>query len=200
MTDELTDKIVLVGDSLTEYWNWSDLGQRLSVVNQGIGGDPSMGVISRVSHAAALKPRVISLQVGINDLSQGLAPQEIAENHLDILKEIKRLTPKTHLVVSSLMPIRPQKLAWASDTLNNGRIRATNRILKANLDQARNGQPPGIWGDGGLSWLDLYGLCADLEGELPDHMTDDAVHLTWLAYWAWTEALRDHLQGVLAQA
>ncbi|MDR2302326.1 MAG: GDSL-type esterase/lipase family protein [Deltaproteobacteria bacterium] len=197
MTADLTDKIVLLGDSLTEYWNWSELTNKLQVVNQGIGGDTSMGLLSRVGYAADLRPKVISLQVGINDLSQGLEPSEIADNHLLIWKEINKKTPQTHLIVSSLMPIRLDRLGWASDTLHNGRVRKTNEILKANYLKVKNGQAGDLRFERGLSWLDLYSLCADLEGELPAHMTDDGVHLTWSAYWTWTEALKRHLASIM---
>ncbi|MDR0622188.1 MAG: GDSL-type esterase/lipase family protein [Deltaproteobacteria bacterium] len=187
-----------MGDSLTEYWNWSDLDQRFNIVNQGISGDTSMGILSRVRHATDLKPLAISLQVGINDLSQGLDPSEIADNHLGIWKQVCQQSPKTHLIVGSLMPIRRDKLGWPSDTLHNGRVRATNELLKANVAAAQRGQNQDLRFENGLSWFDLYGLCADAQGELPDHMTDDGVHLTWSAYWAWTEALRSHIRGLFA--
>ncbi|MDR2368897.1 MAG: GDSL-type esterase/lipase family protein [Deltaproteobacteria bacterium] len=197
MTKDLTDTIVLLGDSLTEFWNWSDLDQRFRAVNHGIAGDTSMGLLSRVRYATEQKPRLISLQVGINDLSQGIPPAEVADNHLAIWREINRQSPKTHLIVCSLMPIRLDKLGWVSVTLDNAKVRQTNEALKANLEAAKGGAIEGLPFEGGISWLDLYGLCADAEGELPDHMTDDGVHLTWSAYWAWTEALREHLKSVV---
>jgi lysophospholipase L1-like esterase len=199
MTQELNNKIVLLGDSLTEYWNWSDLSPKLQVVNQGIGGDTSMGLLSRVSLATDIRPRVISLQVGINDLSQGLSPAEIANNHLDIWREINKKSPKTHLIVTSLMPIRRERLDWCSDTLRNDLIMEINDGLKKNLDRIRNGLESDFRFESGISWLDLFKACVDNQGELPDHMTTDGVHLTWSAYWVWTEALRNHLLTICPQ-
>ncbi|MDR2387347.1 MAG: GDSL-type esterase/lipase family protein [Deltaproteobacteria bacterium] len=197
MSTDLTDQMVLLGDSLTEYWNWSEVTSKLKVINQGIGGDTSMGLLSRVSYAADLRPKIISLQVGINDLSQGLEPSEIAENHLLIWKEINQKTPQSHLIVNSLMPLRREKLDWATDTLHNHKVRQTNQLLKANYQKVKNGLVDQLRFEKGLSWLDLYSLCADPEGELPAHMTDDGVHLTWSAYWTWTEALKRHLALIM---
>ncbi|MDR1677614.1 MAG: GDSL-type esterase/lipase family protein [Deltaproteobacteria bacterium] len=196
MSQELSDKIVLLGDSLTEYWNWEKLLPPFKIVNQGIGGDTSMGIFSRVNYAANLSPLVISLQVGINDLSQGLDPAKIADNHLAIWLSINEKTPDTHLIVSSLMPISRAKLEWSSNNLTNERVRQTNRFLKANFQNVREGLT-GYRFANGISWLDLYELTADPAGELPDHLTEDGVHLTRAAYLIWTETLKNHLKVII---
>jgi lysophospholipase L1-like esterase len=184
MESEATDRIVLLGDSLTEYWDWDELAHGGRVVNQGVSGDTSMGLWGRVGQATTLRPRAICLQVGINDLAQGIDPASVAENHARIWRDIGRLAPLCRLVVCSLMPIRVACLGWPSPGLTNGRVRETNSLLREQVSAMADGFA------GGLDWLDLYALAAEPDGELPGHMTQDGVHLTPAAYGIWAGALR----------
>jgi lysophospholipase L1-like esterase len=175
------EKIVLLGDSLTEFNSWLNLGEIGSVINQGIAGDTSMGVWCRVKGVASLNPTIIVLQVGINDLSQGIPPADVAQTHLRIWADLACQAPTGKLIVCTLMPIREENFGWSIPGFNNQTIRDTNALIKE-LAQEKN-----------LVTLDLYPLVAEDDGELPKRMTYDGVHLTKLAYDIWESALKELL-------
>jgi lysophospholipase L1-like esterase len=176
--NSMKPKIILLGDSLTEFWNWRDLKAGAEIINHGLAGDTTMGLWGRVSAAAAQRPETIVLQVGVNDLGQGLKPEEILANHLRIWRDISGKAPQSRLIICTLMPIRQERLGWAGFGLTNERIRMTNALIK---DKAR---------EMGLTLVDLYALAADEYGELPGNMTYDGVHLTAPAYQIWSMALK----------
>src|SRR5271165_596600 len=64
--------IVMLGDSLTEGGPWRELTGCLYLVNRGIGGDTSGGVLARLDEIIALKPRAVFLMIGVNDISLGV--------------------------------------------------------------------------------------------------------------------------------
>ncbi|MDR1296369.1 MAG: GDSL-type esterase/lipase family protein [Deltaproteobacteria bacterium] len=178
------EKIVMLGDSLTEYHAWSDLLEGAGIINLGVGGDTAAGVWCRVKGAAARRPDVIVVQCGINDLGRGIGPEEIAGTHRRIWTDLAELSPGSRIVVCGLMPINEKKFGWAGPVFNNGTVRRTNEIILADAASL------------GHAVLDLYALTADESGSLPDHMTIDGVHLTPAAYEIWTRALRELLEKI----
>lgn len=85
-------KMVCMGDSLTEGWNLGSskpfpnlLEQQLQVpmVNSGISGDTTNGMLARFKHMAIdHKPSHIMIMGGTNDLWMGVAMQQILANIL----------------------------------------------------------------------------------------------------------------------
>jgi hypothetical protein len=72
--------VVMLGDSLTEFGIWSEMLEDFSVVNRGISGDDSVGVLRRLPEVLGRKPRVICLEIGINDLFKGVPTERVIEN------------------------------------------------------------------------------------------------------------------------
>lgn len=75
--------IVFLGDSLTSGCEWRELfGHQLTILNRGIGGDTSAGVLKRVSTVAALRPVATFLMIGTNDAQLlGYAPTDTLRNY-----------------------------------------------------------------------------------------------------------------------
>ncbi|MDR1546746.1 MAG: GDSL-type esterase/lipase family protein [Deltaproteobacteria bacterium] len=170
--------VVMLGDSLTEGWRWQDGLADVRVVNQGLSGDTTMGVWSRLNLCARQKPQLVFLQIGINDLGQGRTPQEIADGHLRIWRALAERLPEAQLLVCSLLPVNEEKFGWPSQTLKNSAVREANRLIQAAAERE------------GLTFVDLYAAVADERQSLPDYMTDDGVHLTAAAYQVWTAVIK----------
>ncbi|TAF03556.1 MAG: SGNH/GDSL hydrolase family protein [Oscillatoriales cyanobacterium] len=61
--------IVFYGDSRAESWPAPDTIKNATIVNRGIGGQTTAQVLGRFQqHVASLKPKIIVIQVGVNDL------------------------------------------------------------------------------------------------------------------------------------
>ncbi len=75
------------------------------IVNRGIGGDNSFGILARMDEVLRGKPKAIFLMDGINDQLRGI-PQELSlENYRQIIKKIKAESPKTKINLESALPI-----------------------------------------------------------------------------------------------
>jgi lysophospholipase L1-like esterase len=175
--------IAMLGDSLTEFNRWDDVDPDSEVVNFGLSGDTTGGLIYRLNRVALARPNLILLQVGINDLSQGRSPLEIVAGHERIWAALAAKVPGAALVVCSLAPLKEDKFGWSTGTLRNDRVREANALL---AEAARRAS---------LEYLDLYGPLSGPDGALPDRMTDDGVHLTAPAYEVWTATVKAYLAG-----
>src|SRR5690349_13279539 len=63
------NEIVFLGNSITERGEWQEIlsGYRCPIVNRGVGGDNSFGILARMDEILAAKPKAIFLMDGIND-------------------------------------------------------------------------------------------------------------------------------------
>jgi lysophospholipase L1-like esterase len=171
------DRIVMLGDSLTEFNRWDRIDPDSEVLNHGLSGDTTAAMPYRLGRVGLARPDLIILQAGINDLSQGREPAEIVQSHRRIWSALSEKAPKAKLLVCSLAPLHEGKFGWPSSTLTNERVRRTNELLYEAVNEA------------GLMWLDLYGPLGGEEGSLSDAMTQDGVHLTAPAYELWGAVL-----------
>ena len=97
--------IVFVGDSLTENYNVYEYFKGYDVYNRGIGGDTTIGLLSRMEESVyALKPSIVVLLIGINDfeLVEGSSVNSIFENICTIISKIKEHCPDTKIILESL--------------------------------------------------------------------------------------------------
>jgi lysophospholipase L1-like esterase len=174
--------IVMLGDSLTAGGgSWSRLRPGAVVYNLGVPADTTMGVWARLSEVVARKPDYIFLQVGINELGQGLKIKEIVAGHERIWSELREKLPEAKVFVCSLIPIRESRLSYRPHRLRNVNIMAINRQLAQAAEKA------------GLQFINLYLPLLGPDGELPDNLTFDGVHLQPQAYEVWLLAIKSYL-------
>ena len=75
-TNNETGAVVFLGDSITQGWNsLAKVFPDFKVVNRGIGGDTTRGVLYRLNaDVLALKPTAVVLLIGINDIGLNAEP------------------------------------------------------------------------------------------------------------------------------
>lgn len=71
---------VMLGDSLTAGVPWSEMTACPAVANYGFNGDTSAGVLYRLNEVIRLRPRVVFLMIGANDIFKSVPPTETAAN------------------------------------------------------------------------------------------------------------------------
>ena len=105
--------IVMLGNSLTEGGrDWAEKLGKPNVRNRGISGDVAMGIDARLFQITPHKPAKIFLLVGINDVSHDLTVDSIVTNIRLLVDHIHAQSPKTKLVLQSLLPIRESTGRW----------------------------------------------------------------------------------------
>ena len=140
MTKLLT--ALFIGDSLTE---WFDLGRYfpgVRIINEGIAGDTSFGVLERLDGIVDIRADKIFLMIGINDVFNGFIKADIIENQQLIIEQILTHVNGTELIVQSLLPVNETMLG--SPGYLNKLIRGINKELQSHC-KARK-----------LTYLDLY--------------------------------------------
>jgi lysophospholipase L1-like esterase len=170
--------IVFLGNSITERGAWHELLPGKIIMNRGIGGDNTFGVLARLSEVTKYKPKKIFLLIGINDIGRGLPIEVITANYRRIVQRVRAESPKTRLFIQSVLPMNDAILKY--DYLKNKKdtVLALNRELKA------------IAAANGLTYINLHEVFADGKGDLQAAYTSDGIHINPAAYAAWVEYLR----------
>ena len=73
--------VVFFGDSITFGADWQRLFPDIPVVNRGISGDTTLGLLNRQAEVIELKPRQIFLMIGTNDLCFNRTPDKVLANY-----------------------------------------------------------------------------------------------------------------------
>ncbi|MDY6805979.1 MAG: SGNH/GDSL hydrolase family protein [Cyanobacteriota bacterium] len=182
---------VLAGDSLSLWFPVQLLPEERTWLNQGISGETSSGLLSRLYVFDGTSPETIFVMIGINDLVRGYDDETVLENQRQIIRELLRAHPKSQIVVQSILPHSGNKATWEnSDRLldiPNSRIREINRRLKAIADFE------------GAFFLDLHPLFASPTGFLRPEFSTDGLHLNDSGYLVWRTAIKLYSQMKLEE-
>ncbi|MDO5035649.1 MAG: GDSL-type esterase/lipase family protein [Porphyromonas sp.] len=173
--------IVMLGNSLTE--GGRDWGAKLPethrrVVNRGIVGDTTSGILMRLSDITARRPAQIFLLIGVNDLQVGREPAEIIKNIETIIARIKVESPTTKLVVQTLLPID-------ESTGEYKYLRGKSHLIpEINEGIAQLAEKYDV------ALIDLYPHFLDpATNALPKSISRDGLHLTADGYKIWSKQL-----------
>ena len=98
------NKVVFLGNSITNGLrrHFSKFN-RSDVVNRGIDGDISLGILERLDELIYYKPKAVFILIGLNDFFNDLTkmpevtPKFVAKNIIKAANTIKRATPKTKI-------------------------------------------------------------------------------------------------------
>ena len=176
---DLKKEIVFLGNSITEVGDWQEVIPGKNVVNRGISGDNSWGVLNRLDEVLSSRPHKIFLTIGVNDIKRGVPVQYIANNIRRIIAEVKRISPKTTLYVQSVLPVHEPMLADIYEKIRNEKIIALNRLVRGYADAA------------GVKFVDVYNeVFLDEKGQLKKELSTDGLHLKPSAYINWAEYLK----------
>jgi lysophospholipase L1-like esterase len=163
--------IVMLGDSITALGEWKEMFPDRSIVNRGIGGDTSYGILDRLGEIIDREPNIVFLMIGINDLYLGAQPQNIVQNIDAITNRLRdagiRVAVQSTLFVSN-------------EATLNAKVRTLNSMVLEWSNRAE------------ISYVDINAELAP-NGELPASYTWDGVHLNGTAYLRWRDAIKPYV-------
>lgn len=160
--------IVMLGDSITEGAEWSEVFPELPVKNRGIGGDTTAGVLARLQSIVVRKPAAIFLKIGTNDLTMGPERDVSYQQYRDIVATIQASSPNTDIYVQSVLP-RGVELQGDVEDYNIKILAIANEL--------------------GVTYIDLYSSFLDPDGSIRDELTLDEIHLSGPGYRLWQSLL-----------
>jgi lysophospholipase L1-like esterase len=174
MTDEEGRELVLfLGDSITAGGDWQSWLPGERVMNFGVNGDTTDGVLARLDAVVDVAPDVIVLLIGTNDFGNGRASVEhVVRNIETILVNLRRDLPGVRLLLVSILP------RAASFT---ARIDGANRHLRQFVATCH------------AQYLDVWPVLADGD-HIDPRFTEDDLHLTEDGYRAYMDELLPALE------
>ena len=160
--------VVFLGDSITQASTFNEVfGTSARIYNRGVGGDTAFDIINRLQEIKSLKPKVVYLMVGINDLHRGASPKQVADNISTIHSSLTESGIKT--IVQETIQCQASKCSF-KDEVND-----LNKILAVKFK----------------SELLHMGELSSMHG-LSDNLTYDGIHLNKEGYETWINQLRQY--------
>ncbi|MEJ5964054.1 GDSL-type esterase/lipase family protein [Pedobacter immunditicola] len=175
---QIKKSIVFLGNSITERGMWHELLPGKLIVNRGIGGDNTFGVLARIRPIIASQPQKVFLLIGINDIGRGLPVEVIADNYEEIIQRFQKGSPKTTLYVQSVLPMNEDILSAAYLKNKGHLVIELNTKLKA------------LAAKYDLNYLNIYDVFNEGNNKLKPEFTIDGIHLKPAAYAVWVEYLK----------
>ena len=168
--------LVMFGDSITEWAPWADIFRDVSMVNRGLAGDTTTGMLRRIDTTLNVKPKLVCFMAGVNDLAQGYDVEYIYQNYIDMLKvwqenDIRILVQSTLYVGSKLQGLNPSV-----------------ELLNSKISEYCSQQ--------GIAFLDVNSILSPNQLLSNEYSCDD-LHLNAKAYQVWAEVLQPTVAQLL---
>ncbi len=162
------NRVVFIGDSITDYWKVADYFPGKPYINRGIDGQTTPQMLVRFRQEVIdLHPKVLVVLAGTNDVAgvTGRTRNEEIEANYASMAELARMH-NIRVVFSSLLPV----YNYTDDAKESFALRPAERILALNrwLEQycAKNG----------FVYLDYFSALVDDRGMMKRALSDDGLH------------------------
>lgn len=184
ITENNLTRVVFFGDSRAASWTSPDL-DTYQFINRGIGSQTSIQTLERFdAHVASLKPDIIIIQVGVNDLKTiALFPHKkelILENCKNNIQQIVEQSQQfnTRVILTTIFPVGKvplERQPFWSDEIAEA-IDEVNTYIKTLASD-------------NVIVLDTFPILANRQDiVLPEYQTDE-LHLNRKGYMALNQAL-----------
>lgn len=154
---------VVVGDSLCLWLPQEQLPRDRLWLNQSISGETTAHMVRRITFFAQVRPSVVYVMAGVNDLKTGVAPSVTVSNMELIVQRLRVQHPQARIVVLSILPTRLSNLPRPAVGQINQQIAIAVRRR-------------------GADFVDLQPAFGDSQGLLRAELTTDGLHLNDRGY------------------
>jgi lysophospholipase L1-like esterase len=180
--------VIFLGDSITEGW----LDKRPGFftrgrVDRGIGGQTSSQMVLRMyGDVVALKPKVVHIMAGTNDIAGNTGPMtaEMSENNFRAMTDIAK-RHGIQVLIASIPPAA--SFPWRPGLETKKPIAELNAWLKSFARET------------GSTWVDYGRVLDDGTGTMKPGLAADGVHPTEAGYDAMATVIEPVLKRVLGR-
>jgi lysophospholipase L1-like esterase len=177
----MKEKIIFLGDSLTEWGSWSTLFPGYNIMNEGIAGNTTTDVLHRLAFLSGSDASKLFLMIGINDLANQTPVAEILENYGRIVEGLIEKFWDTRIYLISTLPVKFGRLGSLS--LSQENLENLNKGINAIAEK------------NGLDFINMAPAFTDNNGKLKSEYTVDGLHLSKEGYLKWKEHLMNFLDN-----
>ena len=163
------NRVVFLGDSITDYWKLEDYFPGKPYLNRGIDGQTTPQMLVRFRQDVInLQPKVVVILAGTNDIAGTTGPMRLEDIEADY-SSMAELARANHIrvVFSSVLPVHN----YTPESQNMFAVRSPKKILELNrwLKNYVSGHPDCIY-------LDYFSVMVDDKGLLKRDLADDGLH------------------------
>jgi hypothetical protein len=167
----VTQPVVMLGDSLTEFGDWAEILDFDAVANRGVAKDTTEGLLRRIDVSSG-HDGIVFLMIGTNDIAQQMKTSAIAGRYRKI---VAALNDRGNRVYAESVLFSQDNVAF------NRRVVELNAAIAQLCAEARN-----------CTYIDVNKAVAP-DGSIPAERTFDGVHVNMAGYRAWGKAIRPYM-------
>ena len=177
------ENIVLVGDSIFDWYPTERIFSDLPVVNSGVAGNTTKDILNDMENRIyKYNPTKVFINIGTNDIEYDDSSElneQVYQNIISIVEQIKKNRSKCEIYIVSIFPVN-NNLPGANDR-HNSEIKEINQ--KLNAYAATND----------VEYIDAFNSLIDKEGMFDEAYTSDGLHPNNLGYAKLTEILMKYI-------
>lgn len=174
---------LLLGDSITFYYNAHHYFKNIPVQKSAVSGYTSEDIINNFnSMVASYNPKNVILLIGTNDIERGYSNQKILNNIKTIVDKVQKM-PAT-IMIQSIYPVNESDEYSPGDRRNNRRIKTLNEQIQAYCKEEK------------IPYIDVYPSLIDEDDNLKKEYTSDGLHVSDKAYEKITSIIEDYLKSL----
>ena len=184
-------ELLLMGDSITDFWRNADgpfAGKAVleknfgkwRIANFGIAGDTTQGVLYRLQNGegTGFSPKAVMLMIGTNNVGRNTG-EEIAEGIGAVTLSLRKSFPDANILLLAVFP----------RAAPNDPMRKTIAEINQKISKLHDGQK--------IHYLDIGAKFLDADGNIPRDVMSDALHPSTKGYEIWAEAVKDPLTKLM---
>jgi lysophospholipase L1-like esterase len=173
--DKAHPRVVFMGDSITDIWFHPEFNVAFKdkpYVGRGIGGQTTPQMLIRFRpDVIALRPKVVVILAGTNDLAGNTGPMTVeeTENNLASMSELAHANG-IRVVLSSVLPVSNYGHDRAGNPIDMRIKRPPEKILEVNAWIKK------YVAEKGYVYLDYFAATVDEQGLLKKDLSEDGLH------------------------
>ncbi len=181
------NRVVFMGDSITEAWKLADSFPGKPYVNRGISGQTTPQMVLRFRQdVIALEPKVVVILAGINDIAGNTGPETLQQIE-DNLASMAELAEEHHIKVVMCSVLPAYDFPWRPGMTPAPKVLTLNTWIK------------GYAADHGHVYVDYHTQMKDERDGLPSKLSQDGVHPTPAGYAVMAPLVEAGIDKVLSQ-
>ena len=164
------NRVVFMGDSITDMWPLAEYFPGKAYLDRGIGGQTTPQMLIRFRQDVIdLQPKVVVILAGTNDIAGNTGPMRLEDIEADYasLADLARAN-KITVIYSSVLPVHnyTEKSKDFSAQRSPEKILELNKWLKSYCAAVSSG----------CVYLDYFSLMVDDKGLMKKDLADDGLH------------------------
>ena len=172
-----SNDIVLAGDSHTQFYDSQEYLKDYKIVNRGIMGDNSAGLLNRLDEITKGHPKKLFIQIGLNDIRHKIGQDSILKNISLMFVKAKRDSPSTVVYMVSIFPSSAIRNMFDPEYI----IPVINQKIMS------------LCRGSGVTYIDVYTALSDKGALNKNSGCGDGIHLNAEGYSVYTKILKGYL-------